>query len=47
MYGDCVIFIKTKWNQFWCKHDYKPDRIAIISGWENSRICSKCGRVEM
>ena len=23
MFGDIVLFIKEKWKQFWCIHDYK------------------------
>jgi len=29
MFGDIIIFIKTKWKQFWCEHDYE-----VITPWQ-------------
>jgi hypothetical protein len=47
MIGDLIILIKriVKQNVF-CIHDYKPDRIGIITGLSSSRVCSKCGKFE-
>lgn len=29
-----------------CIHNYKPDRIGIITGLNNKRICTKCSKYE-
>ncbi len=46
MIGDLVLWIIRVWNQQTCMHDYKPDRIGIITGLNSSRICSKCEKYE-
>ena len=47
MIGDLILWIKNTWKQqFTCIHDYKPDRIGIITGLSSSRICDKCGKFE-
>lgn len=47
MIGDLILWIKNTWKQqFTCIHDYKPDRIGIITGFSSSRICEKCKKFE-
>jgi hypothetical protein len=46
MFGNIILYFKEKWQQFWCIHDYKPDRIGIATGLSYNRVCCKCGKVE-
>ena len=46
MIGDLYLFIRKLFNQTFCIHNYKPDRIGIITNLNNKRICSKCGKYE-
>ena len=47
MIGDIIIWVKTLIKQhITCRHDYQPDRIGIITGLNNHRICSKCNKFE-
>lgn len=46
MIGDIILWTKRSWKQLVCIHDYKPDRIGIITGLSSRRICSKCDRTE-
>jgi len=46
MFGDLIIWIKKVFKQQTCIHDYKPDRIGIITGLNFKRICSKCEKFE-
>jgi hypothetical protein len=47
MKGDFLIWIKRIFKQHvTCNHDYKPDRIGIITGLCNDRVCIKCGKRE-
>ena len=46
MIGDIIMYLKLKWKQLFCIHNYKPDRIGIITNLNNKRICSKCGKYE-
>ena len=43
MFGDIVLFIKEKWTQFWCVHDYKyrdlPDNSYHF-------YCIKCEKIK-
>ena len=43
MFGDIVLFIKEKWKQFWCVHNYKHrDLPANCSHY----YCTKCGKIK-
>lgn len=45
MFGDLYLAIKKFLIQnFFCIHDYKTDRIGIITGLYNGFKCSKCGK---
>ncbi len=44
MFGDFILFVKKKWNQFWCIHEYIPDRIGIVTGLHFGMYCKKCGK---
>ena len=44
MIGDLIIYIKLKWKQFWCVHNYVAHRGSVEIGMP--RICNKCGRYE-
>ena len=46
MIGNLILWIKKKINQeIICIHDYKPDRIGIITGMSHYTYqCSKCGK---
>jgi hypothetical protein len=47
MVGDIILKVKTWVHQnIKCIHNYKPDRIGIITGLNNNRICSKCSKFE-
>lgn len=47
MIGDFILWIKKVWKQHvTCIHNYIPDRIGIITGLSNKRICSKCNKTE-
>lgn len=47
MIGDLILFVKKFIHQqFTCVHDYKPDRIGIITGLNHHRICTKCNKFE-
>ena len=47
MIGNLILWVKRIWKQeFTCIHDYKPDRIGVITGLSSSRICDKCGKFE-
>ena len=47
MIGNLILWIKNIWKQeFTCIHNYKADRIGIITGLNSSRICDKCGKFE-
>ncbi len=47
MIGDFILWIKRIWKQeFTCIHNYVPDRIGIITGLYNGRVCSKCNKFE-
>ena len=46
MLGDFVLWIKKTWKQQTCIHNYKPDRIGIITGLYSGRICCKCENFE-
>ena len=43
MFGDIVLFIKEKWTQFWCIHNYKH-RDLPANG--SHFYCTKCGRIK-
>ena len=47
MIGDLILFIQrvSKQNLF-CLHDYKTDRIGIITGLYFGRVCTKCEKYE-
>ena len=46
MLGDLILYLRLKWKQFKCIHEYKPDRIGIITGLYNGRVCEKCCKFE-
>lgn len=46
MIGDIITYLKIKLKRLFCIHNYKPDRIGIITGLNNNRICTKCGKYE-
>jgi hypothetical protein len=47
MIGDLIIWIKKVVKQhITCKHDYQPDRIGVIRGFSNGRVCTKCNKIE-
>lgn len=47
MIGDLILAIKIFIKQqFLCIHEYKIDRIGIITGLNNKRICTKCDKFE-
>jgi len=46
MIGDLILFFKKIYKQQICIHDYKPDRIAIITGLSSKRVCVKCNKTE-
>jgi hypothetical protein len=47
MIGDIILYLKKIIHQhFFCIHDYKPDRIGIITGLNHKRVCSKCDKFE-
>lgn len=47
MTGDLFLWIKRVLQQhFICNHDYKPDRIGIITGLNSRRIYKKCNKFE-
>lgn len=47
MIGDIMLFLQRIIKQhITCKHSYKSDRIGIITGLNNKRICSKCQKFE-
>lgn len=47
MIGDLIIKLRTFIHQhLLCVHNYIPDRIGIITGLNNRRICKKCDKFE-
>lgn len=46
MIGDFILWVKEVIKQQTCIHDYKPDRIGIITGLNSKRVCTKCGKYE-
>ena len=30
MFGNIILFLKEKWEQFWCIHDYKYRNLLLI-----------------
>lgn len=43
MFGDIVLFLRKKWKQCWCIHDYKyRDLPANCSHF----YCTKCGKIK-
>ena len=47
MMGDLILNIKKFLKQnITCIHEYKPDRVGIITGLNNKRICTKCNKYE-
>lgn len=43
MIGDILLNIKKFLKQhIHCIHKYEPDRIGLVTGLNNKRICSKC-----
>jgi hypothetical protein len=47
MIGDFYIWLKKYIHQnIFCAHEYKIDRIGIITDLNNNRICNKCNKVE-
>jgi hypothetical protein len=46
MIGDMILKFLIFFKQLFCIHDYIPDRIGIITGLYNGRVCSKCDKYE-
>ena len=46
MYGDIVLFIRKKWEQFWCIHDYKTDPVSLRLPMGALMFCEKCDRMK-
>jgi hypothetical protein len=47
MIGDLILAIKVFIKQqFLCIHEYKANRIGIITGLNSERICTKCNKFE-
>jgi hypothetical protein len=47
MIGDLIIWVKKFVKQhITCRHDYKFDRIGIITSLCYDRICTKCDKTE-
>lgn len=44
MFGDFFLWIKRKWKQFWCIHEYVAHRGSVY--FHTPRICKKCGKYE-
>lgn len=42
MIGDIILWIKQFVKQQTCIHEYKTDKIGIITGLFCGEICSKC-----
>ena len=42
MVGDLILYLKLRWKQFKCIHNYKPDRIGLITGLYFGDQCTKC-----
>ncbi len=45
MIGDFKIWIRLKWKQMWCDHEYKPNR-WVLDFPNAPRVCKNCGRHE-
>lgn len=45
MFGDMVLYVKLKWRQFWCIHNYKYDPIGSDVCRTILRECTKCERI--
>lgn len=43
MFGDFVLFVKSKWRQFWCIHEYKLHCVTRFHFYEE---CKKCGKLK-
>ena len=47
MFGDLILKFRTKWEQFWCIHDYDYDHPYHVDyGLDGFDIyeCKKCGK---
>ena len=44
MIGDLIIWIKIKWKQMFCVHNYIAHRASVEIG--APRKCKKCGKHE-
>ncbi len=47
MIGDLILFIKKKYKQLICIHDYKIDKIGWNTGLYNGFCCSKCEKYKI
>lgn len=43
MFGDVVLFLREKWTQFWCIHNY---RYRDLPSDYSHFYCTKCGRIK-
>ena len=43
MFGDLILWIREKWKQFWCIHEYEYKFVTRVHCYEQ---CKKCGKVK-
>ena len=43
MFGDLILWIREKWKQFWCIHEYQQHDCGPTRLWYE---CKKCGKVK-